>query len=146
MALVPSTVRGLVDSVVGRTGLQLRVVCSGGEILPPELAQRFAETTSAQLYNVYGPTETAIFATAWPCRKLTLESSLPVGRPISESRIYILDQAGKILPFGVSGEVFIGGRAIARGYLNRPDLTLTLFAMTHSGPGSACTAPATVAG
>lgn len=135
MALVPSTVRGLVDSVAGRTGLQLRVVCSGGEILPPELAQRFAETTSAQLYNVYGPTETAIFATAWPCSKSTLESSLPVGQPISESRIYILDQAGKILPLGVSGEVFIGGRAIARGYLNRPDLDIDAFRNDPFWPG-----------
>lgn len=135
MALVPSTVRGLVDSVTGRTGLQLRMVCSGGEILPPELAQRFAEATSAQLYNVYGPTETAIFATAWPCRKSTLESSLAVGQPISESRIYILDQAGKILPFGVLGEVFIGGRAIARGYLNRPDLNIDAFRDDPFWPG-----------
>jgi amino acid adenylation domain-containing protein len=127
MALVPSTVRGLVDSTRSKNDLCLRVVCTGGEVLPPELAQRFVEGTKAQLYNVYGPTETAIFSTAWLCSGTTSETPLPVGLPISESRVYILDQVEKLLPFGVLGEVFIGGRAIARGYLNRPDLDVDAF-------------------
>lgn len=135
MALVPSTVRGLLDSVGGQPGLRLRLACSGGEVLPPELAQRFVAETGARLYNVYGPTETAIFATAWPCPGITSELPLPVGLPISESRIYILDQKGELLPFGVLGEVFIAGRAVARGYLNRPELNTEAFRDDPFWPG-----------
>jgi syringomycin synthetase protein SyrE len=135
MALVPSTVRGIVDSAGNQANLQLRVACSGGEVLPPELAQRFAKETRAQLYNVYGPTETAIFATAWPCQESLPGVALPVGFPISESRIYVLDQAGRLLPFGVLGEVFIAGRAVARGYLNRPELDADAFRPDPFWPG-----------
>ncbi len=135
MALVPSTVRGVVDSAGSQSALRLRVACCGGEVLPPELAQRFANETGAQLYNVYGPTETAIFATAWCCQESLPGVALPVGFPISESRIYIFDQAGQLLPFGVLGEVFIAGQAIARGYLNRPELDADAFRPDPFWPG-----------
>ncbi|MDP3537350.1 MAG: amino acid adenylation domain-containing protein [Azonexus sp.] len=122
MALVPSTLRGLVDSIPDPSALKLRVACCGGEVLPAELANRFIETTGARLFNVYGPTETAIFATAWPCSTQPSDATLPVGNPIDESRIYILDGDRHLQPFGVAGEVYIAGNVIARGYLNRPEL------------------------
>ena len=138
-ALVPSTVVGILNGLRGRAGLKLRLACCGGEILPPALANRFLAETGAQLYNVYGPTEAAIFATAWRCvtsagddaptgallasLPATLTASLPLGRPIDDTRIYVLDESLQPLPFGVTGAVFIGGRALARAYLARPELT-----------------------
>lgn len=127
MALVPSTVRGLLDSLSDRTTLKLRVACCGGEVLPAELANRFLEETGARLFNVYGPTETAIFATAWECIRQPGEAVLPVGQAIDGSRIYILDADRRMLPFGIAGEVYIGGPVVARGYLNRPDLDREAF-------------------
>lgn len=135
MALTPATVRGLLDSASGQPGLRLRVACCGGEVLPPELARRFVAEIGARLYNVYGPTETIIFATAWPCLNRPGETALPVGFPVTESRIYILDKESRLLPFGVLGEVFIAGRAIARGYLNRPELDIDAFRADPFCPG-----------
>ncbi len=122
-ALVPSTLAGILNGLRGREGLKLRVACCGGEVLPAEMANRFLAETGAQLYNVYGPTETAIFATAWHCVPSAGDSALPLGRPIDDTRIYVLDECFQPQPFGVTGEVFIGGGALARGYLARPELT-----------------------
>lgn len=127
MALVPSTVRGLLDSLPDRSSLKLRVACCGGEVLPAELANRYLDETGARLFNVYGPTETAIFASAWECVRQPVESSLPVGRAIDGSRIYILDAGHRIMPCGTAGEVYIAGQTVARGYLNRPDLDCEAF-------------------
>lgn len=121
-ALVPSTLRGLLDSIPESSGLRLRVACCGGEVLPVDLAERFVRQTGARLFNVYGPTEAAIFVSAWECRAPPREAALPVGRALSDSCIYVLDERLQMLPFGVVGEIFIGGRVLARGYVNRPDL------------------------
>lgn len=122
LALVPSTLRGLLDSLPECSGHRLRVACCGGERLSPELASRFVNETGACLFNVYGPTETAIFATAWPCLPPMEASVLPVGQAIDGSRIYILDAQRRPLPAGTIGEIYIGGPVVARGYLNRPEL------------------------
>ncbi len=134
-ALVPSTVAGLLSGIQGREGLKLRVACCGGEVLPPELANRFIAETGARLYNVYGPTEAAIFATAWPCVPSATNAALPLGRPIDDTRIYVLDAALRSLPFGVSGEIYIGGGALARGYLGRPELDREQFLSDPFLPG-----------
>jgi syringomycin synthetase protein SyrE len=138
MAFVPSTLSRFLDAAFGRTGLRLRVACCGGEVLAPELANRFLAETGARLYNVYGPTETAIFATAWACEERLghlAESSLPVGRPVDDSRIYVLDPELRPQPFGVTGEIFIGGDTVARGYLNRPELNDEAFLPDPFRPG-----------
>lgn len=122
MALVPSTLRGLLDSITDWSALKLRVACCGGEVLPADLANRFIQTTGARLFNVYGPTETAIFSTAWPCTTQPANTVLPVGKAIDGSQIYILGEHKELLPFGVAGEIYIAGKVIARGYLNRPEL------------------------
>lgn len=127
MAFVPSTLAGLLDAVAGRPGLQLRVACCGGEVLSPELARRYLAQTKARLFNVYGPTEACIFATAWLCDNDHTGAVLPIGKPVDDTCIYVLDSRLQPLPDGVAGEVFIGGDGLARGYLNRPELTQAAF-------------------
>ena len=135
MAFVPSTLSRFLDAAGNRPGLMLRVACCGGEVLAPELANRFLAETKGRLFNVYGPTEAAIFATAWPCEINTGPTALPIGKPIDDTRIYVLDRDYRLLPYGVTGEVFIGGSALARGYLNRPDLTEAAFLKNPYQPG-----------
>jgi syringomycin synthetase protein SyrE len=127
MAFVPSTLQSFLDALDDRPGLCLRVACCGGEVLRPELANRFLRETGARLYNVYGPTEATIMATAWLCEPSREDLPLVIGRPIDDSRIYVLDNRLKPLPFGERGEICIGGQAIARGYLKCPELDREAF-------------------
>ncbi len=135
MAFVPSTMSRFLDTAGHRPGLKLRVACCGGEVLSPELATRFLQETGARLYNVYGPTETAIFATAWECENHRTDVALPIGRPIDDTRIYVLDDKLRAMPMGAVGEIFIGGEAIARGYLKRPELDAEVFLPDPYRPG-----------
>ncbi|MDT8998677.1 amino acid adenylation domain-containing protein [Paucibacter sp. APW11] len=151
-ALVPTTLAGFLAGLQGlhkgsgrraedgpaarrRDALKLRVVCSGGEVLPAELANRFLADTGAQLYNVYGPTEAAIFATAWPCVPTPGEQTLPVGRPVDDTRLYVLDERLRPQPFGVPGDIYIAGSTLARGYLGRPELDRQAFVPDPFQPG-----------
>jgi len=127
MAFVPSTLAGFLDLAADAHGLRLRVACCGGEVLAPELADRYLRGTHARLFNVYGPTEACIFATAWECSLDGAAAVLPVGLPVDDTRIYVLDRRLQPVPDGVAGEIFIGGRGLARGYLNREDLTEAAF-------------------
>ncbi|HEX6101030.1 MAG TPA: amino acid adenylation domain-containing protein [Thermoanaerobaculia bacterium] len=104
-----------------------RVVCSG-EALPSALARRFAERLPhATLYNLYGPTEAAVDVTACTCPKTEIPNAIPIGRPIANTQIHILDRYGALVPAGVVGELHIAGVQVARGYLNRPELTAERF-------------------
>lgn len=108
------------------TGVK-RVICSG-EALSAPLARRFHECLpGAELHNLYGPTEAAVDVTAWACVPGALGMSVPIGRPIANTRIYILDEHGQTVPIGVAGEIYIGGVQVGRGYLNRPELTAERF-------------------
>ena len=127
MAFVPSTLAGFLDAAQGCSDLKLRVACCGGEVLSADLANRFVAQTGAQLYNVYGPTECVIFASAWKCDLRPSGTSLPVGRPVDDTRVYVLDEQLRPQPFGVPGDIFIGGTTLARGYLNRPELNQPAF-------------------
>ncbi|MEA5621857.1 non-ribosomal peptide synthetase [Nostoc sp. UHCC 0251] len=99
-----------------------RFICSG-EALTFALQQRFFDILNAELHNLYGPTEAAIDVTFWKCQQESHKSIVPIGRPIANTQIYLLDSHLQPLPIGVSGELHIGGVGVARGYLNRPDLT-----------------------
>jgi len=103
-----------------------KVICSG-EALPFNLQKHFFERLNAELHNLYGPTEASIDVTAWQCQKDSHDKIVPIGRPIANTQIYILDKHLQPVPIGVSGELYIGGIGLARGYWNRPDLTKEKF-------------------
>jgi tyrocidine synthetase-3 len=109
----------------------LRQVFASGEALGVAHAYKFGELVTAihgtQLTNLYGPTEATIDVTYYDCRPLEDRPSVPIGRPIDNIRIYVLDNQRRLQPIGVPGEVYIGGVGIARGYLNRPELTAEKF-------------------
>nr|WP_306558083.1 AMP-binding protein [Nostoc sp. 'Peltigera malacea cyanobiont' DB3992] len=103
-----------------------RVFCSG-EALPVDLQERFFEAMGCELHNLYGPTEAAIDVTFWQCQKESNLKSVPIGRAIANTQLYILDSHLQAVPLGAIGELYIGGIGVARGYLNRPDLTAERF-------------------
>jgi acyl-coenzyme A synthetase/AMP-(fatty) acid ligase/acyl carrier protein len=114
------------ESEVDRCTTLRQVICSG-EALSYELRQRFFDRSSAALHNLYGPTEASIDVTAWECRRDSDRSVVPIGRPIANTQIYILDPLLNPVPIGVVGELHIGGIGLARGYLNRRELTAQQF-------------------
>ncbi len=135
LQVVPSMLRALLqeDDFVRCT--TLRVVACGGEVLSPDLPHRVhAALGNTSVWNLYGPTEACIDATSWECRRDSREARVPIGRPIANTRTYILDGGRKLVPIGVKGELYIGGEGVARGYLNRPELTAERF-IEHSFEG-----------
>jgi len=101
----------------------LKSVC-GGEAMPKELARQLFSLVP-HLWNVYGPTETTIWSTAY---KITsAEAPILIGRPIANTQVYILDKSLAPVPIGVAGELYIGGHGVADGYLGRPELTEQRF-------------------
>ncbi len=103
-----------------------RVICSG-EALPYDLQEKFFARLNAELHNLYGPTEAAIDVTFWQCTPESDLKIIPIGRPIANTQIYILDQYLQPVPVSVYGELHLGGVNLARGYLNRPELTQAKF-------------------
>ncbi|MEC4813417.1 MAG: amino acid adenylation domain-containing protein [Scytonema sp. PMC 1069.18] len=105
----------------------LRQVMCSGEALPFKLQEQFFARLDAKLHNLYGPTEAAIDVTFWPCEQQSREYTVPIGRPIANTQIYLLDTHLQPLPIGVAGELHIGGTNLARGYLHQPEQTALKF-------------------
>ncbi|HZC51758.1 MAG TPA: amino acid adenylation domain-containing protein, partial [Mycobacterium sp.] len=133
---VPSMLRRfLAEPGVAACTTVRKVFCSG-EALPYDLRDHFLGTLDAELYNLYGPAETAIEVTHFHCRRGDSGTVVPIGRPIANVRTHILDAHLQPVPVGVPGELFIGGVAVGRGYLNRPDLTDAVFVADPFGGDS----------
>lgn len=124
---VPSMLNVFLEAPDLRRCRSLRRVFASGEALTFELQQRFFERFRAELHNLYGPTEAAVDVTYWKCQPNREQTIVPIGRPIANIQIYILDSNVQPVPIGVAGELHIGGIGLARGYLNRPDLTAEKF-------------------
>ena len=129
IALVPSLLRVLLEEEEIVNCQCLRHITCGGEALPVELIERFFARLNLDnvLHNCYGPTEASIDATFWTCQRQTNYTIAPIGRPIANTEIYILDENLQPIPAGEPGELHIGGIGLAQGYLNRPELTEEKF-------------------
>ena len=125
---VPSMLQIFLERIErGRCGSVRLVVCSGEE-LPARVAQDFFQRLpDAQLANLYGPTEAAVDVTFWNCDARQRRAKVPIGRPIANVQMYVLDSQRQPVPIGAAGEIYIGGVGVGRGYLNRPQLTADRF-------------------
>ncbi|MFL6293834.1 MAG: amino acid adenylation domain-containing protein [Thermoanaerobaculia bacterium] len=123
----------LAQALDGEDLRSLRKLLLGGEALPPALAAGLAGRLEGDLLNMYGPTETTVWSATHTVE--AGEGPVPIGRPIANTRIYLLDRAGQPAPLGVPAELFIGGAGVARGYLARPDLTAERFVPDPFAPG-----------
>ncbi|MFS1303916.1 amino acid adenylation domain-containing protein [Streptosporangium longisporum] len=112
-----------------------RVVCSGEELAPHVAARFFDRLPGAELYNLYGPTEAAIDVSLWRCRPG--EDRIPIGHPVQNTSLYVLDGHLRPVPFGVPGELHIGGVQVAMGYHARPGLTAERFVPDPFGEAGA---------
>ena len=130
---VPSMLQAFIASSELAHAYVLRQVMCSGEALSSELQQEFQGQHSAQLHNLYGPTEAAIEVSFWTCREEDRSTSVPIGRPIWNTQLYILDADLNPVPAGVIGELYIGGAGLARGYVGRPGLTARGLFRTRSG-------------
>lgn len=113
-----------------------RVFCSG-EALPAALRERFHQVLSAELHNLYGPTEAAVDVSFWPAPASDQSVPVPIGYPVWNTSLYVLDDRLRPLPVGVAGHLYIAGRQLARGYLGRQDLTDACFVADPFGPPGA---------
>ncbi|MEM1256852.1 MAG: amino acid adenylation domain-containing protein, partial [Cyanobacteria bacterium P01_H01_bin.21] len=123
---VPSMLAAFLEEPnVGSCTSLRRVICSGEALSPALQKQFFSKLPNVELHNLYGPTEAAIDVTAWQCQPD--EPTVPIGHPIANTEIYLLDQDNHRVPVGIPGELHIGGVGVARGYLNQPELTKEKF-------------------
>jgi amino acid adenylation domain-containing protein len=122
MQATPATWRLLIEA--GWRGDGRLKILSGGEAMSRQLADQLLARVGS-VWNMYGPTETTIWSTAH--RVSAGEGPVPIGKPIDNTPIHVLDPHGERVPLGVLGEIFIGGAGVARGYLKRPELTAQRF-------------------
>ncbi|MFI5344594.1 MAG: amino acid adenylation domain-containing protein, partial [Chlamydiales bacterium] len=124
---VPSMLNLFLEAEVADKCHSLRHVFASGEALSHSHQTRFYNQFKAKLHNLYGPTEAAIDVTYWPCDSLDERTIVPIGYPIANIQMYILDEFLQPVAIGVLGELFIGGVGLARGYIHREELTREKF-------------------
>jgi natural product biosynthesis luciferase-like monooxygenase protein len=115
----------LADAEVRDALAGLKKVMIGGEAFPAPMARELESLVQGDVINMYGPTETTIWSTTHPVRDIG--EAVPIGRPIANARVVLLDRNGGLVPPGAVGELCIGGPGVVRGYLHRPDLTAERF-------------------
>jgi thioesterase domain-containing protein len=125
---VPSLLRTIIEAPEIEGCGSLRRLTTGGEGLSIALQQRVRERLAhTAFFNGYGTTEATIASVYWRCEVIAGQTTVPIGRPIANTQVYILDPCGQLVPPGVLGEIYIGGAGVARGYLDRPQLTAERF-------------------
>jgi amino acid adenylation domain-containing protein len=142
MQATPATWRLLLDAGWKRPAARFRAVCTG-EALPPELAAALP-ALGVELWNMYGPTETAVYSSGGPVLPApppAVTAFVPsLGRPLANTRLYVVDRELEPVPLGVAGELLIGGEGLARGYWGRPELTAERFLPDAWSAWTACSA------
>nr|WP_306464213.1 non-ribosomal peptide synthetase [Corallococcus exiguus] len=125
---VPSMLRAFVEEPGLESLSRLRHLMCSGEALPADLALRAqSRLPHTTLHNLYGPTEAAVDVTSWECPRDEALRVVPIGRPVANTRMHVLDRHGQLVPAGIPGELFIGGVQVGRGYWRRPTLTAERF-------------------
>ena len=128
LSVVPAELKLLLDHESAMPWTVIRRVVTGADRLPGRVVnQYFAVCPSVPLLNIYGQTESAMDGLFWTCRPDEQSDRVPVGRPISNARAYVLDGDMRPVPVGIPGVLYCGGEGLARGYLGRPDLTAERF-------------------
>ena len=121
---------------------KLKRIISGGDVCPVPMAKKWSKY--CDFYNVYGPTETTVTSIVLKVKDIDVvdnSARLPIGRPVSNSCVYLFDKWMKLVPSGVIGEMYIGGDGVSRGYLNKPELTAEKFCLRRPGALFEKTAP-----
>jgi amino acid adenylation domain-containing protein len=123
---IPTVLQNLIPILDNKPSL--KYIISGGESFSKDLFKLITKKSDASILNLYGPTECSVFATSYrPRLPLVATNFIPIGKPINNTNLYLLDDNGKLVPEGFPGEVFLGGQGLALGYLNRPELTAQRF-------------------
>jgi amino acid adenylation domain-containing protein len=135
IALPPSLLRRFVRHRGLRHCTSLRCVISGGEILPLRLRQEFSDSSGARLWNTYGATEMTAHGTCYDSARRGGYASVPIGRPIANTAVLVLDERMRLVPKGVPGVLHVAGIGVAAGYLDRPGLTAARFVADPFHPG-----------
>ncbi len=133
---VPSVYGLMLEQSGSRKLSSLRNAIVAGEPCTPELVERhYRRQPGTNLFNEYGPTEASVWATVYKCEPQPTRPLVPIGRPIANVQVYVLDQHLQPVPVGVPGELCIAGTGVARGYWNRPELTVEQFVSNPFGDG-----------
>ncbi|MFT4012448.1 MAG: amino acid adenylation domain-containing protein [Paracoccus sp. (in: a-proteobacteria)] len=129
---VPSMLSAFLAAPASEGVCMARVFCSGEE-LTADQRDRFHARITAQLHNLYGPTEAAVDVSYWPAAPEDRSNPIPIGHPVWNTRLAVLDERMRPVPPGLAGHLYLGGVQLARGYLGRPDLTAERFVETPEG-------------
>lgn len=124
---VPSMLRTFLAEPTSSGCTTLRHVICSGEALTYDLQEKFFARLPCELHNLYGPTEAAVDVTHWTCVRGSKSPIVPIGRPVANTRMYVLNEQLREVPSGAEGELHIGGVQVGRGYHNRPELTAEKF-------------------
>lgn len=128
MLLLPTVYQLMLEHTDALKLLSLTTIMVAGEVCPPSLGEHhFLHLPKAGLYNEYGPTEATVWCIAYKIKAENSKGTIPLGRPVANAQIYLVDTTMNLVPIGSTGEIYIGGPGLSNGYLNRPELTAKTY-------------------